>query len=132
MGRLRHMLDQGCISFIPCAVAPFKRALLEEGFQVVEHQQAASLLHEGEEEAESLIDTVSRKKVVLAHQDREPVVQNVLEGGGIVQRTPEHTLEVRRHLLHESSCQSCLADAAQAQQGHQAAVVSQQPALQFG
>ncbi len=78
-----------------------------------------------------MISLLRQVYVGLLRQDRQPIAQDLFQRGGIVQRTPQHAGEGGRHLLHEFGCQGRLADATHTQDGHQAAVVSQQPALQF-
>ncbi len=132
MGGLGYAPDQCPIPFIALAVATLQYLLLEQRFQVVEHQQTASLLQEFEQEGERLVVHLREVRVALLCNGRDPVEQEVVQSGSIVQGTPEHAVKVGRHLLHEFDGQRGLADAAHAQHGHQAALVGQQPAFQFG
>ncbi len=132
MRGLRQALEQGAIAFVARAVAALQRALLQEGFQVVEHQQAAARLQLLEQQGQQVLDFLRRVGRALGGEDLQPVAQDVLQGGSIVQGAPQHTVEVGRHLLHEFDGQRGLADATHAQQRHQPARLTQQPALQLG
>ncbi len=132
MGGLGHVPDQGGIPFKARAVASLRHALLEERFQVVEHQQAAPLLQEPDQQGQTLVEFLWQGGRALLCQQRQPVAQDVLQGGGIVQGAPQNAVEVRGYLLHQFGRQARLTDASHAQHGHQAAAVSQQPVLQVG
>ncbi len=69
---------------------------------------------------------------MLLGKDRKPFLQKFCEGRSTVQGRPQHTVEVMRNLLHEFDGQGCLADASHAQHSHEATLIDQQPALQFG
>ncbi len=64
-------------------------------------------------------------------KDWNPVEQEFFQRRGIVQGTPQHAVKVGRNLLHEFDGQGRFADAPHAQQGHESALVPQQPPLKF-
>ncbi len=132
MGRLGHAPDQQRVAFIAFAVASLQHPLLEERLQVVEHQQAAPLLQELDQERQRLLAPLRQARGALLRNEGDPVEQDVVQGRGVVQRAPQHAVEVGRHLLGEFDRQGGFADAAHAQHSHQATALAQQPTFKLG
>jgi MFS family permease len=102
MRGLGYELDQGRVLLIASTVAPLKCAFLEEGFQIIEHQQTASLLQEVDQEVDQELTLLKKRlAVVRLCKDWKPVAQEFFQGRGIMQGAPQNTVKLVCHLLDE-------------------------------
>src|SRR5690348_4600518 len=78
-----------------------------------------------------LVDALRHTKGVLIHKQLQTVVQELLQGRGIAQRTPENDLKMSRDLLSKSGSKRRLPNASHTQQRHQLTLLTKHPAFQL-
>ena len=132
MGRLGQAPDESPVALVARQVAALAVTAFEQRLQVVEDQQAAACLQARHELGDTLLQRDGEGGGRGLGEEGDAVGDQLLAGGGVAHRAPEHRLELLRQALTEVGGQHTLADAAHAQQRHQAAALLEDPLGQFG
>ncbi len=102
-------------------------ALLQQHFQVVEHQQHPPAAQFLQQQAQAALQALGHDARRLGRQHLQAVIKQGRAVGGIAQRAKDHHREVLRQLLHGAHHQRRLAYAAHAQHAHQPAALLHHP-----
>ncbi len=129
MAALAKALEELAVGGIAGAEGARALALLQQAFQVVEHQQAALPAQVVKQQGELLVQAGGQRREVLGGEDLQPAAQQIGQGRSIQHGAPEHAVKVRGEALDHVSGQSSLACAAHGQQSHDTAAVGDEPAL---
>jgi hypothetical protein len=132
VGRLGQTPDEPPESLVACQIVPLAVPALQQRLQVVEHQQAAPGLQARKQLRDALLKRRGELRGRRLGEEGDAVGDQFLAGRRVAHRAPEHRLEVGSQALTQEGGQHTLADAAHAQQRHQAAALLEDPLRELG
>ncbi len=130
--RLGQALNQPPVALVAGQVVALAVTALEQRLQVVEYQQAAMGLQEGQELRDALLQRRGEGGGRRLGEEGDAVGDQLLAGRRVTDRAPEQCLEVGSQVLTEVGGQHTLADAAHAQERYQAAALLHDPLGELG
>ena len=127
MDRLGQTLDQPSVALVAGQVVALWVTARQQGFQVIEHQQTAARLQARHELRDTLLQRGGEICGRRLGEEGDTVGDQLLAGGGVPDRAPEHRLELRSQATSQVGGQHALADAAHPEQRYQAATLLHDP-----
>ena len=132
MDRLGQTLDQPSVALVAGQVVALWVTARQQGFQVIEHQQTAARLQARHELRDTLLQRGGEICGRRLGEEGDTVGDQLLAGGGVTYRAPEHRLKLGSQAAPQEGGQHTLADAAHTQEHYQAAALLHDPVGQFG
>ena len=126
MAGLAEPLEHLPVPRVALPVAHLRRARLEHRLQVVQDEQAAPRPQQLQELPQPRLLALGGQDL-LGGEEQDGAGQPLGAGRGIAQAAPVHGVELRGQLVGEPGGEGGLADAAHAQDRHQAAAVGEHP-----
>ena len=93
MGRLGQALNEPPIALVARQVAPLAVPARQERLEVVQHEQAATRLQARHELRDTLLQRGGEFRGRRLGEEGDTVGDQLLAGGGVPDRAPEHGLE---------------------------------------
>ena len=128
--RLGHSAQQLCIVVIARTKVAFWIVLLQQRFQVVQHEQTVLRLEALQQQVDASINVGWQGRQHLGREHVQAVGEQLQARRGIAYRPKDHGLERGGHLVHEGDRERRFADASHAQHAHHLAALLLHPLLQ--
>src|SRR5260370_37977245 len=129
MNCLAYPLEESPIRFISCSIFPCPIPFLQDGFGIVQDEEATRLAQVIKEEGNAFPHARWQVGLLLVGEEGDALRQQALQRGSMVQRAPEHEIELGGHLVYKFDRESSLAKPTPTEQGHQAAPLLDHPLL---
>ncbi len=127
-----YALQQPAIPFVSLTVVTGLTPPLQNGLDIVQHQQAATRAEVFDQEGDLAVQLCWQNCTLLVRDELDALLQDTLQGRRIMERAPKDEVIMLLHLIDHGGSQARFAHTSHTQDRHQATVVLHQPPVELG